>query len=1228
MAIQVLSGATNTIWTIDTTSTAGRVTLYDQYGNPMSDINSLANVLNALNSAVTIVLGGQATLGINVSGTTGTLTLAFEATIDNSTWFAISGTPVAGGSTITSTSANGQWIASTSGYYAVRTRVSAFTSGSMTVSVVVTPGQSKTGAQTIATAGALSVEITDASSDGPAAVKGASTAAGAADPALVTALSPNTPLPSGTNALGSVTANRTADSSFATQNITAQDTSSTTAAGANGATYITGSPTAGSAAVFALSTEQSIVVQATGTWTGTLTLECSIDGGTTWFTHGIKQNGASYIASSFTANFIGGENVTGATHFRARATAAWTGTATILVRESVNLENVYVSNPLTLRDNTTQSIANTIKAASTAAATTDTALVVAVSPNNTPILPSNAATASNQTTLGTQTTEINDGTHTATIKAASTAAVATDTALVVAVSPNNIIQVVSYDADPVTQNITAQDVGSTSTAGANGQNLITGSSTAGSTASFTYSSYETIKIQVTGTWTGTISSEISLDGGTTWSATDLHQTGTAYTMNTFTGNFIGGVNVSGTTNFRIRATAAWTGTATVKLVESGQTNTVYVTNAQSVRDGVTQSTLNTIKPASTAAVATDTSFVVALSPNSPNPPVSDLTGTGTISALNGSVVWGTQGMSGQGIQIQGTWSGTIAFQFSIDGGTTWWADEVQSAQGSSGIVESTTANGMWFSTGLGGYRQYRLFATAWSSGTANITWDAGVGNNALSTVTNIVDGVGNGPAAVALGSTAAVASQQALVVGLSPNSPLYDGFGNPMPVKNRVEISTTQGVTPVSGLDVGLMNRSMRVGEIGTARTTSEIQLWQDAFEGSTINAFWTQSLTTMTAVQATGVLTLNNSAITTLNTDAIITSQRQFPKYPKVSLHARYKANISANVASNHTFVEFGFGAPSGVTAIISNGCFFRVTSAGNLVGVVSYNGTETASATLLAQGSISTTSYYRWDIFVEDQFARFIVTDSNDIPVVDAQLQIPLTDPVIWAVSHLPTFARVYTDTTGGGTAVQLKLASHNVQTLDASLNMTWEEQSALSMRNANITPTTYAQTASSMTAVPATLTPANASAGYATLGGEYAFATTVAFETGASIFGYQIPTPYTFVLESIFIPPPIVATTIAVTLVPYVEWLLVVNGTSNILSTAGGFRQPLGITHSALSASAIQGAVWGGGGSNLFTPKTPIICLPGTWLHIGFKLLGPSAAATPGLHRGTVTVDGHFI
>lgn len=174
----------------------------------------------------------------------------------------------------------------------------------------------------------------------------------------------------------------------------------------------------------------------------------------------------------------------------------------------------------------------------------------------------------------------------------------------------------STDIAPATQNITAQDVASTSTAVANGGAFITGTPTANSAASFAVASKEAAKYEVTGTWTGTLAIEQSIDGGTTWVTVGVHQNGTGYTTNNFTNNFIGGQNCAGATNVRARATAAWTGTATVKVVLSQNPSSVYVANALSIQDAVTATSKLVIKAASTPAAAADTAAVVSLSPNS------------------------------------------------------------------------------------------------------------------------------------------------------------------------------------------------------------------------------------------------------------------------------------------------------------------------------------------------------------------------------------------------------------------------------------------------------------------------------------------------------------------------------------------------------------------------------------------------------------------------------------
>ena len=224
----------------------------------------------------------------------------------------------------------------------------------------------------------------------------------------------------------------------------------------------------------------------------------------------------------------------------------------------------------------------------------------------------------------------------ATVKAPSTAAVATDPSLVVSLSPNNsVATTAAADVVPATQNITTRDLVSATAVGANGQSIITGAPTAGSTALFAVSSLETVQVQVTGTWTGTLQVEISQDGGTTWYIRRIHQAGTDVISASFTANFAGGANVAGYTNIRVRAIAAMTGTATVRVVQSLNNNVIYVGNAQRITDnagnylptmdavarrGFVALTDGTngpvaVKAASTAAVATDPALVVARSPN-------------------------------------------------------------------------------------------------------------------------------------------------------------------------------------------------------------------------------------------------------------------------------------------------------------------------------------------------------------------------------------------------------------------------------------------------------------------------------------------------------------------------------------------------------------------------------------------------------------------------------------
>jgi hypothetical protein len=69
---------------------------------------------------------------------------------------------------------------------------------------------------------------------------------------------------------------------------------------------------------------------------------------------------------------------------------------------------------------------------------------------------------------------------------------------------------------------------------------------------------------------------------------------------------------------------------------------------------------------------------------------------------------------GGGIQLSGTWVGTILFEQSIDSGTTWIAKTVYPAAGGAGVT-TVAANGQWkFS--CGGETHIRVRCSAFTSG--------------------------------------------------------------------------------------------------------------------------------------------------------------------------------------------------------------------------------------------------------------------------------------------------------------------------------------------------------------------------------------------------------------------------------------------------------------------------------------------------------------------------------
>lgn len=270
-------------------------------------------------------------------------------------------------------------------------------------------------------ANAWSTKITDAT-NGPAAVKAASTAAVATDPALVVAISPN-------NSLTIATTDTTGTGTLNALNATAS---------------------------VALAGHSSIGMQlVAGTLVGTIVPEISTDGGTSWaptfFDDPATSNkvasivfGASNTATTRTIVGCGG-----ASNARVRVSAFTSGTATC------NMRTTLVSDPTELFGG--------------AAGSALPPVVSQVGGSVTTSAPAYSNATLNALSLNTSgdlrtISKVTDGTNTATVKAASTAAVAADTALVVAISPNNTITASStgsYGTNNQTITITLASLAST-----------------------------------------------------------------------------------------------------------------------------------------------------------------------------------------------------------------------------------------------------------------------------------------------------------------------------------------------------------------------------------------------------------------------------------------------------------------------------------------------------------------------------------------------------------------------------------------------------------------------------------------------------------------------------------------------------------------------------------------------------------------------------------------------
>lgn len=413
---------------------------------------------------------------------------------------------------------------------------------------------------------------------------------------------------------------------------------------------------------------------------------------------------------------------------------------------------------------------------------------------------------------------------------------------------------------------------------------------------------------------------------------------------------------------------------------------------------------------------------------------------------------------------------------------------------------------------------------------------------------------------------------------------------------------------------------------MGRLITGTDNELFFDQVDGTSVDIRkWIQSTTTMTIAQAGGAITLNNSAITTINTSAQLTSIKQFQLYGEVPLSVSFGVQTNVGPQTN-AVMEIGLFTASGTSAP-TDGMLLRLSSAG-LQGVINYNGTETVGTMVNTTTFAPTT----WTTGVVHQLQMILANTASVVFILDsvnvAFVNILNTQPFVVSNSRQPVSVRTYTGGSAPATAPQILIERVNVFQGAFPQSRNWED---MLLQNGNgiwqAPIAAFAQTANHTNSTdPTSATLSNTAAGYTTLGGRFQFAAVAGAITDYALFAYQVPAGFQLNLKSVSISLVNLGAAVATT-ATVCDWSLGVNASAVSLATVDGAgtwaprRIPLGLQSFVVGAAIGTQAV-----DRTLLFQNAVVIDGGRYVHIILEMPVGTATASQIL-RGDVTFSGWF-
>lgn len=362
-----------------------------------------------------------------------------------------------------------------------------------------------------------------------------------------------------------------------------------------------------------------------------------------------------------------------------------------------------------------------------------------------------------------------------------------------------------------------------------------------------------------------------------------------------------------------------------------------------------------------------------------------------------------------------------------------------------------------------------------------------------------------------------VASSSELFVDSSgvARAALFDAAGvRQGKLSGSASLSTDEALLIAGVNDVSI--RHLRVDRSGNLGLNTNTVLLTDQFEGTTTPTNrWTNINTAMSIAQtASAGVQLNSALITTVTTGFLFRSLKAFVKLQKAPLHVKMRARLAY---SSNSVQELGIGDATTFNGAHTNGAYWQITAGGVLQPVLTFNGVDTTGT---AVTGLDPARYYTFDIILDDDVVLFTIQDTTTgLIFAERKMFLASTQPKLLASTRVFAFARVYNTASAPSTAPTLFLSSVDVVMLDAITNKTWKEQLAGCGYGATLSPTAFTSTANwTNNTAPSNATLSNTTAGYSTLGGLFSFAAVANAATDYCLFGFQVPSPYSFICTGI--------------------------------------------------------------------------------------------------------------